>query len=184
MEHRTKPTLAAEGDYITFRAGRATIVLQRTVQTFTVTVHHGNKRMDDLCATWDNEADARTHARGLAQIYLDEERATVLAKLDKPMPTTRVSKPGVGLIGYITEPVFRALQVADRDGKVFRGLTADDRAPRAVLASAEKDGLLALTPQPGTRAGNHWYGELTAAGELVLAGELARRAREAKVGAR
>lgn len=183
MNEAIKPTLAAEGDYITFQAGRATIVLQRTVQTFTVTVHHGNKRMDDLCATWDNETDARTHARGLAHIYLDEERATVLAKLAKPMSTTRVSKPGVGLIGFISEPVFRALEVADRDGRVYRG-GGEDQAPRGVLASAGKDGLLDLTPKPGSREGDYAYGELTTTGRTVLGGERALRARSAKAGAR
>lgn len=169
--------------------------------------------VDDLTASWATPDLAFAHADTLAALFLaestptsadnaigndgatqgtastvpasaDTAKARGMAALLTRQPNLRVSKPGVGLIGHISEPVYWALEAAAKNGKVERG-RGPGRAPRQVLESAEKDGLLDLFPKTNGRPLNWDHGVLTVAGRTVLLGERALRAREAaKAGAR
>lgn len=65
-----KPPLA-EGETVDCQAGRVVITLQcvRPGHAYTVTVYQGSLRIEDNCCAFDNEADARTMARGYAHLY-------------------------------------------------------------------------------------------------------------------
>lgn len=113
-------------------------------------------------------------------------KAHGMAALVQPKPQVRPTMAGAHLIGFISDALFHALDVAinDPDGRVYRGKSEDGKAPRSVLNSGARKGLLHLTAKEGTRASNWEFGTINTAGRNVHAGEVARRARQIKAGAR
>ncbi|WP_213455281.1 hypothetical protein [Rhizomonospora bruguierae] len=205
MQHATNT-----GDAHIRPYGALTLMASRTVDGgYAVNVFVGAERESELCFTSADRAYYRARygriarlalagqtAENIALILAAEEAAVIaaaeeavspagLAAIARPKPQVRPTMAGAHLIGFISDAVFHALEIAEREGRVRRGLTRDGRAPFGVLNSAARKGLLKLTPAEGARHANWAFGELTAVGRNVLADERARRARETrKAGAR
>lgn len=156
--------LIAEGDSITYVAGRATITLQRTVQTWTVTVYIGNLRVEDNCGTYATEAEARAVARGYAVMYRDEAKPATLASVAPVGEPLRFAQLAGGATTRTSDPMDLILVAAHRcGGTISRGA----QATSLQILALEKRGY--LNPVR-IREGRTWRivaGNLTPAGVRV-----------------
>lgn len=70
-------------------------------------------------------------------------------------------------LGRTSDPVMRALLVAARDGRVYRGGRVGE-VPTGVLNAAARRNLLVLTAKTGSRKFDWSHGKLTRAGWIEL----------------